>query len=215
MNNSQTQPDHHYLHTYSAGALLPLMQAVITGLIVTVAVYVLLVVFGMYWLDAGKPALVVGIVVVVWRWWVLQGHWFALTARDLVMDMADNGQLDGSYQAEAEDEPRGVIRIQLVKENGHIGESIDLPCDDEQLSLMAKGLLAGMPFTERYWTGRGKPFSSPQFRTLKDVMIKRGLAEYKHETDPRQGIRLTDEGRAVMERFAAPHSPTEAGDGGF
>jgi hypothetical protein len=210
MNNTQSQPtDRHYLHTYGAGAWLPFMQASITALIVTIAVWVLAwMIFDA--LDPHKPALVIGIVVWVWQWVKLQGHWFALTAvNHVINDLADDGRLNNSVQPEAQDEAPRIIRIQLIKDNGHIGETIDLPCDEEQLSTLAKGLINGLPFSEKFWTGRGKPFSTNQYRALKDAMMKRGLCEYVNETEPRQGIRLTDAGRAVMENFALPHSPTE------
>lgn len=207
--NTHQQTDRGYLHTYSAGAWLPFMQASLTAAIVTLAAWALV------WMifdpvDPHKPALMLGILVWVWQWIKLQGHWFALTAVENVMRMDINGDgvIGSTDQDEAEDEAR-VIRIQLIKEDGHISETVDLPCDDDQLSTLAKGLINDLPFSEKFWTGRGKPFSTNQFRTLRDAMMKRGLCEYVNARDPRQGIRLTEEGRGVMQHFALPHSPTE------
>lgn len=212
MNNLPTTNDKQYLHTFGAGAFLPLMQSTISALIVTLAVWLICwMVFGM--LDPHKPAIFIGVVVWLWMWWKLQLHWFALTAVNMMQDFMDDGQLNNSNQPEVTEEAPKVIRIQLIKENGHIGETIDLPADRESLGTLARGLLNGMPFSERFWTGRGKPFSTNTFRALKDAMMKRGLCEYISESDPRQGIQLTDAGRAVMETFALPHSPTEEDEG--
>lgn len=212
MNQLPTTNDKQYLHTFGAGAFLPLMQSTISALIVTLAVWLICwMVFGM--MDPHKPAIFIGVVVWLWMWWKLQLHWFALTAVNMMQDFMDDGQLNNSNQPEVTEEAPKVIRIQLIKENGHIGETIDLPADRESLGTLARGLLNGMPFSERFWTGRGKPFSTNTFRALKDAMMKRGLCEYISESDPRQGIQLTDAGRAVMETFALPHSPTEEDEG--
>lgn len=205
-----TTSDRQYLHTFGAGVFLPLTQASITALVVTIATWVIVwMVFDL--IDPHKPAFFLGIVVWVWQWTKLQRHWFSLTAiRNAIHDLADDGRLNNSYQPEAEEEAQPeVIRIQLIKENGHIGETIDLPADRESLGVLARGLINGMPFSERFWTGRGKPFSTNTFRALKDAMMKRGLCEYISASDPRQGIQLTEDGRTVMKKFALPHSPTE------
>jgi hypothetical protein len=212
MNQLPTTNDKQYLHTFGAGAFLPLMQSTISALIVTLAVWLICwMVFGM--MDPHKPAIFIGVVVWLWMWWKLQLHWFALTAVNMMQDFMDDGQLNNSNQPEVTEEAPKVIRVQLIKDNGHIGETIDLPADRESLGTLARGLLNGMPFSERFWTGRGKPFSTNTFRALKDVMMKRGLCEYISESDPRQGIQLTNEGRAVMETFALPHSPAEEDEG--
>lgn len=210
MTNIQpTNNDKQYLWSYGAGAFLPLMQAGITAAIVTIAAWVIgALVFG--WLDPHKPAIALGTLTLVWRWWVLQGHWFALTTAELITnyDINNDGMIGSAEQVEAEDEAPRVIRIQLIKDNGHVSDMIDLPASEAQLSALASGVLNGMPFSERMWTGKGKPFSTESFRKLKDAMLKRDLAEYINEEEPRQGIRLTEAGRAVMQEFALPHSPT-------
>ena len=104
---------------------------------------------------------------------------------------------------------RVVIQLDTVKEDGHyqVGDqtdNINLPCDDAQLQTLALGLINGMPFSEKQWTGKDKPFSTNQFRELRDAMKFNGLTEYVNEADPRQGIRLTAAGRAVMEECASP-----------
>lgn len=202
--------DKQYLHTLSAGAFLPFMQATGFGLAVFVAVFVIaLFVFDA--MDPHKPALLFGVIAWVVMLYRLFRHWLNLTTFETVIqrDINGDGVIGRSEQVPVEEEAPRVIRIQLVKDDGHLSaDTIDLPGDRESLGTLARGLLNGMPFSESMWTGKGKPFSSKSFRALRDVMKQKGLCEYINESDPRQGIRLTEEGRQVMQHFASPHSPT-------
>jgi hypothetical protein len=202
--------EREYLHTLSAGALLPFLQASGFALVVTITAWVIAMALGM--MDPHRPAMVVGALSWLWMLNRLFRHWLSLTMPVIVHaahDLADDGRLNNSNQAPAEDEPLPIITIRLVKEDGHISDTMDLPGDKESLSVLARGLLNGMPFSESMWTGKGKPFSSKTFRALRDVMKARGMAEYINAAEPKQGIRLTDEGRAVMKALALPHSPTD------
>lgn len=213
MNNIQPQVKPHaereYLHTLSAGALLPFMQASIMAVVVSIVTYAIAsLVFNA--IDPHKPALLFGALAWLWMLYRLFRHWLTLTAIEQVFNQYFDGDgvIGSSEPVAQKHEASPVIRIQLVKDNGHVSDTLELPCDDEQLSKLAKGLLNGLPFTEFFWTGKGKPFSTNAFRELRDVMMKRGLCEYVNPSQPRQGIRLTDEGKSVMKVFAAPHSPT-------
>jgi hypothetical protein len=200
--------DREFLFRYGPGAVLPLMQATIPAVVITIAIYAIAA-MGFELIDPHKPALFAGIVTWIIQWFKLQRHWFNLTAIEhAIRDLADDGMLNNSVPLPVQEEAPRIIRIQLIKDNGHVSDTIQLPCDDEQLSTLAKGLLNGLPFSEKFWTGDGKPFSTNQFRELCDVMNKRGLCEFVNPNAPKQGRRLTDEGRAVMENFASPHSPT-------
>jgi hypothetical protein len=214
MNNQATAPtkEREYLHTLSAGALLPFAQASGFAFVIFVAVYVIGEI-ALNLIDPHKPAVFIGVMAWVWMLYRLLRHWLRLTMPEIVTvikDISDDGRLNNSVQAEAEEEP-SYIRIQLVKENGHVADMINLPGDEHKLAALAQGLLNGMPFSEKMWTPEkaGKPFSTNTFRALKDVMLKRGLCEYSNPNEPRQGIRLTEEGRQVMQHLARPHSPTE------
>ena len=212
MNLPQTTNPHSeraYLHTLIAGAFLPFIQSLSLGVVVTIATWLIAaLVFDA--LDPHKPAILLGVLSWAFMLWRLLRHWINLTTiRDIIRDVADDGQLNNSiHDDEVEEEAPQTIRIQLIKENGHVSDIIDLPASKEQLNALANGLRNGLPFSERYWTGKGKVFSTNGFRALKDVMMKRGLCEYVSADDPRQGIRLTPEGSAVMQNFASPHSPT-------
>lgn len=85
----------------------------------------------------------------------------------------------------------------------------DLPATRQQLEVLAASLVNGGTFSERRWTGRMRPFSISQFRTLRDVMLERKIIEQANDKDPRQGYVLTLAGRAMMKRFLP--SPTLQG----
>lgn len=78
----------------------------------------------------------------------------------------------------------------------------DLPASPRQLEQLATGLMiAADPFSQRRWTGKGKPFSINQFNSLRDEMLRRELIRLINEKDPRQGYELSGFGRSMMKRF--------------
>ncbi|APU89214.1 hypothetical protein Rctr41k_02 [Virus Rctr41k] len=187
-----------FLHTREAAAWVPLMQSAITSLLVTVAFSAVLIA-----LDVRRWwgwAVAVGVVTLILMWWRLLNHWFKLTAHleQLTgLDLNMNGRVD-----EPEDEPEPqTVKVQLsrVSESGSwSGEYFDLPGSLGDLKTLAQGLLDGRPFTEREWTGRGKPYASEAFRSLRRELLRRGLIELASTKDARQGYVLTDEGTAFM-----------------
>ena len=196
--------ERQFLHTFVAGVLLPLGQSVTTGLVICIAGYTLAVtVFDA--VDPFKSALTFGIVSMAITYLYLQRRWLSLTA----LERALNVDLNDDDVIGEEPEPQTVhIKLEEVRENGHYHADIfDLPASPDQLSTLALGLMNNMPASEKQWTGKGKPFSSQGFRTLKNEMIKRGLMELTNPKDARQGHSLTKAGRAVMKHFASP-SPT-------
>ena len=192
-----TYADRQFLHTQTAGVVLPLLQAMITSGLLAFSVLILWFVFG--WSGGWKAALAVFGVMPFVSWLYLQRRWLVLTAeRAIQRDINGDGVL-GEPNSKLESR---VVKVQVnhVKEGGHLQvDLINLPCTDSQLRALAEGLLAGVPFTEGAWTGIGKPFSQSEFRALRIVMLQRGLLTMRSEKDQRQGFELTEEGRAVME----------------
>ncbi len=216
MNTTPATSQHaerQYLHTLVAGALLPLAQSTITALVVAIGTYAIAaIVFDA--VDPHKPAILFFAITWVFMLLKLQRHWLSLTAVEKIMQMDLNRDgVIGEATEQAEAQPRRVvIMMDRVKENGHyeVGDQsalVKLPCDDEQLHTLAMGLINGLPFSEKQWTGKDKPFSTNEFRELRAEMQKHDLIEYVNDKDPRQGIRLTDAGRAVIEEYAASPTP--------
>lgn len=212
--NQTSHADKQYLHTMIAGALLPLTQSTIMAVVVAIGTWVIAY-FVFDALNPHKPAILFFAVTWVYTMFKLNRHWLSLTAVEKIImhDINGDGVIGEVTEQPAEVKPRKVvIQIDRVKEDGHyeVGDQsawVNLPCDDEQLYTLALGLMNDMPFSEKQWTGKGKPFSTNEFRALRDAMKANDLTEYVNDTDPRQGIRLTEAGRAVMKEIAASPTP--------
>lgn len=205
--------ERQYLHTLVAGALLPLAQSTIAAVVVAVGAWTIAYfVFDM--LDSYKAGILFFAVTWIYMIWKLQRHWLSLTTIEQIIqyDINNDGVI-GEPQPVEQKPRRVVIQLDTVKEDGHyqvgdLSARITLPCADDQLHTLAMGLIdGGMSFSEKQWCGKGKPFSTDEFRELRAEMKKHGLTEYVNEKDHRQGIRLTDAGKAVMQEYAASPTP--------
>lgn len=223
MNIPTTTPkqEREYLHTVSAGAVLPFLQATGFAVVIFIAVYVIAaVVFNA--MDPHKSAAFFAALAWVWMIWRLIKHWLYLTTPmiETIVQRDINGDgVIGQPQATTNDEPRAVrvvnIRLDQVTSDKHYkSDMINFSCDDEQLYQLAFGLTNEPPltFAERYWTGAGKPFSTNEFRAVVSEMEKHGLCEYVNAQEPKQGRRLTESGRKLFQEIALPHSPTTEGE---
>lgn len=190
-----------YLHTVSAGAGLPLIQAAISGVIVFV-----LVLLAGYELRFRSPIVtagILGLLSLALVWILRQRHWYQLADLERLTGVDLNR--DGTV-GKPEPEPVRSVRVQLnhVTQEGHVyaGDIFDLPATPEQLVALADGLLnGGMRFSVREWCGSGRPFSVTEFNLLRNEMLRRGLIRQVSEKDSRVGIELTDAGRQVMQDF--------------
>lgn len=197
-----TYADRQFLHTFLAGAFLPLVQATMTAAMAGIATLTLLYIFNA--VDIVKPMLIVSAVVWVVTWLYLLRRWLSLTALERLtgIDINGDGQI-GKPKAKAE--PL-VIRLDEV-DKGHYRQRM-INIDDvtaEQLTEFARGMLAGRPFTEREWTGKGKPFSSGQggsFRRFRSNWLKHGFVTIVSDKDNRQGFDFTDSGWAMIVKLA-------------
>lgn len=191
-----------HLHTQQAGATLPLLQAVITGGLVGLIVLVLTL-----WQrvrDGLIYALLAWLTVSCITWLVLQYHWYSLTAieRFTGVDIDQDGYIGEPVQEPAS--LRHVVTVDIRQKNEGGFDQIKtatLPFSEQDMRLLATGLLAGKSFSEREWTGAGKLLSVGQFREARAEMIRRGMLELVNSKDVRQGYRLTKAGAAVMRHF--------------
>lgn len=194
--------DKQFLHTFLAGAFLPLTQATITAGMAGIGTLTLLYLFDA--IDYLKPMLIVSAVVWVLTWLYLQRRWLNLTSLEKMtgIDINGDGQIGNSKKAS---EPL-VIRLDEVGANGHYrSRTMSMDIKKEQLVELSRGLLDGIPFTEREWTGKGKPFSSGQggsFRKVRSDWLKQGFLEVVSDKDNRQGFDLTDAGWAFCAKMA-------------
>jgi hypothetical protein len=200
-----------HLHTLTAGAWLPFMVSIITGLICGVITLVLA-----SDLRARSPwAWTSTIAVIAWglTWLQHMKHWFSLTRLEEVtrLDLNQDGVIGEPQKIPSE----RVIHVRMEEVNNDGAwhqQRFDLPATSEQMEELAIGLMhQGLPFTRREWAGPNAPFSDAEFRELRRELIKRELVKMTSDHDARQGIKLTLAGRKMLEQFL-PDAPSPTGE---
>ena len=202
-----------YLHTITAGVTLPLLQAGVTGAVC--ALVGLGVSLWLRWRSWPLVSLGAGVISFAAAWFYLGRHWLNLTGLERLTGLDLNG--DGRIGLEPSPlSAREEVRVYVaeVRSDGHLSGNqkvYDLPCDSKQLAELARGILGGLPFSERLWTGAGRPFSIVAFRDLRGELIRRGLIRLASTKDARQGYTLTLAGKHVLTGVLAelPPSPAE------
>lgn len=194
--------DRGFLHTWMAGAGLPLIQAAITSIVMMVVTATIIYIFGGW--DYFKPVIGVGALSFALTWLALQMRWLNLTQLEKLTGL----ELDGRPGIGPQEPRRVRVQVDTVTDQGHISQQLmfDMPATVSQLKALAVGLLdEGKTLAEREWSpqSEGKPFSVQQIRDVKGEMIKRGLivrANYKNQS---LGYVLTAVGRRVVESWKA------------
>lgn len=206
-----TNTEKQFLHTYTAGAMLPLTQASITALLVFIGSFVVAY-FVFDAIDPVKPALVLAVVAWIGTWLTRQRLWINLASFERMTGIDINN--DGII-GEAEPTPKRdpiVIRIDEVSSKGSYQSSTHVFPEwlsDEQLTSLANGLInLHRPFSRRQWTEINRVFSDDDYRDLQSWMIKHGMIELSG-SKPNSGYKLSRTGLAAMKQYAPPLSPTE------
>jgi hypothetical protein len=203
-----TYSDRQFLHTQTAAVIVPLMQSAVTGAIVFIVT--LVIAFKVDAMDLFSWPLILSVLAFGATWLWLQRRWLNLTNLEAVLGRDLNG--DHIIGEKKQVTAPTVIRIENIEKGHYRSRDIRLSADDDQLHQLANGFSYGRPFTEREWTGAGKPFSSAGFRALRSEMLKYGLIEQASDADPRRGFKLTTDGEEWRKRYALP-SPTLDDDG--
>ena len=185
------------------GVLVPILQALATGILSGLALA------GVLWLAGVESAWrwSLALIPVVWlvMWLASLSHWRASLERLLNRDLNNDGVI-GEQPVRIIEQPSPEVRVILERDNGRETDFIDLPAQPEQLRQLADGLLSGRQFALSAWSGTGAPFSRSEFERLRDELIKRGLARWRNANAQAQGAELTLPGRAVLRRFASDAS---------
>lgn len=191
--------DRQFLHTRQAGFDVMLLQSLATAGIMGLVTLAIALTYG--WMDPLKPTvLVAGLSLAGW-WAFSLRRWTSLTMAGQPNVEVRSVDHDGNPST-----PK-IVRVQIdIPKDGGMKQwkMFDLPATETQMAELAVGLLEHhRPFSEREWTGSGRPFSVNEFRTLRSEMIRRGLMALKNEKDAHQGYEPTDDGKAVLEQFMA------------
>ena len=196
----------------TAGAVLPFTQATIIAFVVGIGTYVIAwLVFDA--MDPHKPAILFFVLTWVAMLVKLQGHWLTRTTgiieRIIERDINNDGMIGNAQPAEVKPRKIMIDLSTISRDKAYQSSRINFPGTEEQLVTLANGLVNGMSFTERVWSGDGKLYSVPEFRELKTVLFAHVLIEYVSEKDKRQGIRLTEKGNLAMRELANSPTPPE------
>lgn len=202
------------LHQFTAGALLPLLVALVTGALVFVAIYVSAWTFNV--LDPHRWATTPAVLAMLLMWITRMRLWSTLAQweRWTGIDINNDGRIGEVEQAPAEDDAPRVskVRIELskVQEGRYSMTSFDLPrgVTEEHLAQIAHDMfILGRSFAETELSGTGK-ISLPKFRQLRAVMERQMLCE-KIGTASNARFELTDDGEAWLRSYLP--SPTDGG----
>jgi hypothetical protein len=177
------------------GVVIPLAQALATGILITLASIGLCLWQGQPWWIA----LMAGSLAALFSWWYLMHRWQRLIERILNPDCQDP-------QPFQPDEPE-TIRLQISQQNqdGYLeGQFIKLPVDAARLQQLANGLEAGKGLTVGTWTGSHGLFSRHEFEALRGELQIRGLVRPASDRSPQRGYELTLAGRHVFKRLSSP-----------
>lgn len=196
-------PSKEWLHTFGPAVLIPGAQSMVTGVFIGIAAWT---VAGLAeWPQAWRYGLGAWATFQAITWTGLLWRWMDLTALERVVQVDLNR--DG-YIGEPAPELPSNVRIEISKPEEQQTVIAHIPADANQVAALASGLLVeGKPFSEREWTGTGKPFSVNQFRELRAEMLKRGLLGLINPKDARQGYALTVEGQTALGAYTSPTLP--------
>lgn len=187
------------LNHITSGVVVPLLQAVVTGILCGVAALAVTAWFKMpFWAIGGTAAAVI----MAGSWLSYRSRWQMILESIFQVDLNHDGRL-GNNPIPAPQLPASV-RVELIQDEGRKGDFIDLPAAPAKLKALASGLINQQrQFALTLWTGNGQLFSRSEFEQLRAAMIERGLAKWKKEGNPNQGVDLTPQGMAVMRYLAS------------
>lgn len=202
--------DRQFLHTFVAGAVLPLVQASITAVVMMIATVLVLYMFNA--IDFIKPVFVIGGLTWVFAWLALQRRWLRLTDLEKFFNQDFNND---NHIGEPPVAAKIHVQVDEVTHEGHIRQAsmFDLPCTEQQLQALSIGILKDhKTLAEKEWTGSGKPFSIKQFREVRSEMIKMGMVVPASSKAEQQGFVFTRAGEAVLRHYTTSPSPIFDGE---
>lgn len=189
----------HY-QSREVAVTVPLLQAVVTG--ATSAVVIGMAIGGFaLWIDHSPilPGLVGAVasfpVITLAAWLNRMADW-----RSLIWQLETALKVDID-QDETIGEPE-TVRVEVLEKDTGRQVFGELP-HPRKLPAFFSGVLAGRGLAETTWGGKGKLFTLPEFRNLRDILLQRGWIEFKDPEAPLMGYRLTRQGEAVARYFAS------------
>lgn len=180
------------------GVLVPLLQALISGFFAAILVGVVAVLLGF---RPWKPAATFGILMVCISWVFLVGRWVNVV--HFIEKVTDRDIDQDGYVGDTPTQPVDEIRIVVQDRPGHL-RIATFPTTRAKLIRLCKGLLGGMPFTERAWAGGRRPFSQDEFFQVREVGLRPDVGYWVWINDEhhQQGCVPTELGWIVIKQIA-------------
>jgi hypothetical protein len=179
--------------------VIPALQAVTTGVLVGTAAGA--GAWALAWDNPGAVGLATGAAVAAFSWLNYRADW-AERIRAIL-------GIETTHQAEAIQAAtyNQTVRVEVISDNAHAGDFLELPGGRERLTELARGLTAGKSLTTRVWAGGGGLYTGPVYSRLCEELISRGLARWKSPHSAQSGVELTAKGRATMRGIALANQP--------
>lgn len=197
----------HYM-SLEAGVKIPLLQAFISALLLSVLVAMIA---GYLGVKAWWNVLGISFIVLFCGAWLLsQRRWYSLV---LKLEEAFQVDFTGDNEIGA---PVETVRVELSRDDtpgSHQEQYLEIKgIGRARLRSLASGALSGIPLSESAWCGAHKPFSKKEFHQVRGELIKRGWLAWKNPEATSLGVEITRPGRAVFKRLSSlpiESSPTE------
>jgi len=194
----------HYMST-EASIKIPLLQALITALFLSVLITVIAWYAGV---KAWYSVLGISFLVVsAGAWLLLQRRWYKLV---LELEQIFNLDFSGDGKVGA---PPELVRIEVSRNDipgTHQVQIYELEKSlFEKLKYLAPAAISGLPISESAWCGAGKPFSKNEFHQVRDELIKRGWLFWKNPDEHSLGLEVSKVGKVVFKHLSGNRSPTE------
>jgi hypothetical protein len=195
-----------YLHTHTASATSPLLQAVFTGALVSIPIMMLMIKYRVQdWLMNG---VIIFFVITSGVWIYSLRHWFKLTKIERMTG------IDLNRDGVVGDPVREVVRPVRVDvneyENGkHVRTTRAHYENEARMIALADALINhNIPFSYDALCIQRKILKRSELKAIREEMEKRGMAYQVNPESVNSPWELTNPGRAALKELLLPHSPT-------
>jgi len=164
------------------GVVIPVLQAAITGIVVAA------VIISIYKLadkvTTFRLFCAIAFLVMVLVWWRLLSQWQSYVFSARHVDAPSVYAMD----------TQNVTPVAMVHENGE--DWFDLPIAPERMRMIAQKIQRDMKLSHALVADR--TISRAEYESLRDEMVRKGLARWVNERSHNQGVELTRGGKAFI-----------------
>jgi hypothetical protein len=202
------------LHTLSIAAIIPLIQALLTGLVLSILAFAAALTFGKpkpwLWLLWGFLLPTAGMWLISVKRWFKLTDWLPNLEQWTKLDLNRDGQIGRLPSVEVAPEPkRMTVTVRDVRDGMFLHMNhYELPVSEDQLRAFALGVGQGLSLAEANWIGPAHPFTRDEYRAFRGELIRRRWVELSNHKSANQGFQMTRAGEAVMREIAKSPSPT-------